>query len=675
MKYISKVLLKIAVLNIIFLFVMSGFRTAFFLYYGKGIDFTGLGADIFRAFVMGLRLDACVLALLNIPVVIAFTVFLILSKREYFKKFFSGLKIYYTAAAGLLFVFLACDFGFYSYFQNHFNSMIYGLFEDDTKAILLTMWHNYNVPLLILGFAAVFVAVYFISKAVLKTEVSKKQLKIKIWAKIALPVVLAFLTLIVARGTFAEHPLIVNYAVSSNVFLNKTAINGVFTFQDAVASKTSENNEPDYIALAGYSNNIRQAFADYLETDIKNIPQTNPESSLNVKYGVNDKIEKIKPNVIIIVMESFGSDLLQYNSPEFNVLGELKKHFDSDLVFYNYVPAWHSTQESVEGIITNVAIRPLGLSRFQSKYQYVHYDSDGHKPYKQKGYQTVFLYGGNTGWRNIGNYMANSSFDKVIGAAGMDASYSSNEWGVYDEYLFDKLYKILDNGQNQKFIYALTTTNHPPYSLPDNYTLVNLNIPKELDERIIGRDLALKRFQSYRYANEMLGRFLTKFKNSKYAQNTIIAVVGDHNFKNIYSYLDKDFFNQVRVPFYLYAPEQLKPKNADVNVFASYLDILPTLYSLSLSNVNVKVMGKNIFSKDAENNIIYSPGNNFLADKNYIVRYFFANNGALGCFIWSDKTRGEVEFSAQRSGHKRLVKYANAQIAVADYIIKHTGEK
>ena len=152
---------------------MSAFRAVFFFYYGRGLDFAGLMPDIVRAFYIGVRLDASVAAIASIPVTLAFVVFLFIGNPIYFKKFFSAAKFYYTAVFGLFLTLLCVDFGFYSYFQDRLNIMVFGLIEDDTMAILTTIYKNYNVFAVIAGFVLLFVLAYFISKVVLKTVVAE----------------------------------------------------------------------------------------------------------------------------------------------------------------------------------------------------------------------------------------------------------------------------------------------------------------------------------------------------------------------------------------------------------------------------------------------------------------------------------------------------------------------
>ncbi|MDR3071050.1 MAG: LTA synthase family protein [Endomicrobium sp.] len=638
------------------------------MYYGKALSFEGLGFDIFKSFYMGVRYDLAVLAYLNIPITFCLVVLLFVGKETLFKKFIAFFKCYYTVFVGSLLILLCIDFGFYSYFQNHLNILIFGLFEDDTLALISTFAQNYNLFLIIGGFIILYVVIFIVSKYMLILKYKEDSDDKKYMVKILTVITAIFVNFIVARGSFGIFPLgMDNAEVSSNSFLNKVSINGVYTLQNAIELRQKDNNKFDYVSKAGYENNIRKAFADYLNVDIGKIPEKNPENSLSYTLPYNKTMEDLKPNVILIVMESFGSDLVKYNSEIFNVLGELKKHFDSDLVFYNFLPAHEGTIGSLEGIITNVVRLPSSIYLSQSEYAYKKYDFSGPTPYKNKGYETTFLYGGNVGWRNVGNFMPILGFDNVLGEGSMDKDWPRSQWGVYDEYLFEYLFRTLSQNDKQKFIYVMTTSNHPPYSMPDNYKSLPLNIPESLDKRVIGRSLADKRFITYQYSNEMLGRFITRIKKSKYADNTIIAVTGDHNFWNVIGYSNETTLDSFSVPFYLYIPDALKPKNVDTSVFGSHLDILPTLYNISISSSEYIAMGQNLLSEKAKDNII-SIDVGFIMNKNCVVKYNF-KNGESSFYKWNKNKSREICTSSETQEQKDLIKHYLSGLAISDYLI------
>lgn len=673
MRNFKQLLIKLLLLNSVFLAIMTVFRFAFFLFYGKAIDFSGLSLDILKAFYMGVRYDAAVLAYLNIPVTLALIIILFINKSSILNKIINFIKNYYIAIIGSLFVLLAIDFGYYSYFQNHMNILIYGLFEDDTWALITTLHENYNAFLVIIGFASSYVVVYFLTKFIIKKQEVFQKTPYKIYTKITLSLVLVVLNFMVARGSFGIFPLGVDDAeVSSNAFINKVAINGIYTLQAAIESRGKENRGFDYISKTGYSGNIRQAFADFLEINMSKIPANNPENSLLVKLPPNKTVEKVKPNVIFIMMESFGADLIKYNSKDFNVMGELKKHFDEDILFTNFLPGHRGTIASLEAAIMNIANKPLSKNISQTKFAYESYYFAGPKVFQKNGYETIFIYGGNTGWRNVGSFMPNVGFDLVLGEGGMPKEYERNQWGVYDEYLFDFIFTTLEKDNKQKFIYALSTTNHPPYSLPDSYKPYSLVIPENIEKKIVAKNLVEKRFQTYQYSCEMLGRFISRIKKSKYAGNTIIVVTGDHNFLDAFTYSSEELLDSISVPLYIYIPAKLKPNKIDTSVFGSHLDIMPTIYNLSLSNTQYTAMGMNLFSQAAKNNVAFID-DEIVMDKNAVIRYNVQNNNSVN-YKWSLDNTNKVREVQKDLSHQRLIKKYKATIAVADYMLKNLGK-
>jgi hypothetical protein len=70
------------------------------------------------------------------------------------------------------FILILCvDFGFYSYFQNHINILIFGIFEDDTKALFSTLAKNYRLRLLPPVLSRFCIVIYFLSKRILEKNI------------------------------------------------------------------------------------------------------------------------------------------------------------------------------------------------------------------------------------------------------------------------------------------------------------------------------------------------------------------------------------------------------------------------------------------------------------------------------------------------------------------------
>ncbi|MDR3070993.1 MAG: hypothetical protein LBU29_00040 [Endomicrobium sp.] len=52
-------------------------------------------------------------------------------------------------------------------------------------------------------------------------------------------------------------------------------------------------------------------------------------------------------------------------------------------------------------------------------------------------------------------------FDNGLGDESFKKGSTRGEWGIFDEYLFDSIFEILSKDDKSKFIFAMTTTNHP----------------------------------------------------------------------------------------------------------------------------------------------------------------------------------------------------------------------
>src|SRR3989338_3300808 len=94
-------------------------------------------------------------------------------------------------------------------------------------------------------------------------------------------------------------------------------------------------------------------------------------------------------------------------------------------------------------------------------------------PFEKRGYQTSFVIGGKLGWRNLDKFVKRQHFQAVEGSAVLMSEVKdakSWEWGVYDEFLFERIYNKIENSTGiPQFIFALTITNHTPFDLPDTY--------------------------------------------------------------------------------------------------------------------------------------------------------------------------------------------------------------
>jgi len=664
---------RLVLLNGIFLLLMSVFRLIFFLYFERFGHFQGMYRYLLKAFFMGMRFDLVVVAYINTLVTLTLLFVWMIGSRKVYDLWRTAVKFYYFLFYSAVFSILCVDFGFYTYFKNHINILIFGIFEDDTKALFSTLAQNYNLFVVGLGFLALFALVYLMCGFFLRREEGER-----FFARPYPPVFRAGFAVmlicgnaIAARGSFNMFPLgTMDAEISSDVFINKLCLNGLFTLQEAVEYRMKENRDYNLMKMVGYDGNAVGAFADFLGVSEQSLPKENLCRALIRKTRKNPAAAAARPNVVVIMMEGFGIDLSSYNSDSFNVLGGLQRHFGEDYLFSNFLSGDVGTIGSIESVLMNMPKRPLAKALSQSKYAYGMHPSGAAWPYRRAGYDTIFLYGGNAGWRNVFNFVPTLGFTTSEGEGSMDPKYLRNQWGVYDEYLFDYLYgKLSAKDGKPKFIFAMSTSNHPPYSLPPSYSLLPLNVSPDVALLITGdKALALERFKTYQYACQKLGELITRIKASPLGDNTIIAVTGDHNFWSVFDYPAARYLDLDGVPFYLYVPRKLKPAAVDTAAFGSHIDIMPTLYNLSLSDQEYVSVGVDMLDPRLPH-IAYNV-DGIILSKECGLRHF-ADTNTTAWYSWDPGALRRLAASGASAEHQRLLKHYKAALAVTDFLSKN----
>jgi phosphoglycerol transferase MdoB-like AlkP superfamily enzyme len=606
---------RLFILNIFFLFLMGVVRLITYWVYGHAFPFS---KDILHAFILGGRFDSMSLAyVVSIPLLVLIAVTPLRSEKI-FESVGAFLRGYYQIMGVLMFALLALDVAYYSYFQDHLNLMMFGFFEDDTTALLRTFWANYP---LVWIFLISFVLGYLLCKIIARIlkPFRHRQIfdQIGAWAYAPVFLVLILAVGLIGRGSLGLFPLGETDAIiSPEPFINHLAGSGLSAFVRAVKLKYFRNQTWNAnMKYYGYKDS-RQAFADYFGIPVDQVPAT-PVDLFHHKTPKNEWAEKTKPNVVVVMMESLGGYWLKYNSPTFNLLGELDKHFKEDYLFRNFLPAATGTIGSISSLIVDSPQRTLGAFLSESEYERVPFRSSPAFIYKKAGYHTRLVYGGNTGWRDLNRFARNQGFDSVDGdveiSRALGGLKETHDWGVFDEDVFRYVKKTLDEAKEPELIVVLTTTNHPPYQLPSTYKVPQQTIPADLAARLnTESSIVTARFRVYEYAAEMLGRFMDEVKASPtLAEKTVVAITGDHSFYLI-NFSDAELLQKWSVPFYLYLPPSLKKSlkidHVDTQVFGSHMDIFPTLFPLTLSETDYDALGVNLLDPSQPHYSVHETG-------------------------------------------------------------------
>jgi phosphoglycerol transferase MdoB-like AlkP superfamily enzyme len=546
-------------------------------------------SDLFNVFFLGARYDLKVAAIAFALAVV--TGLIVAIHQQSFKKFLTIFVAYAAVIHFLLVLFSVINYFYYQTYSNHIDVFIFGLKDDDTYAVLKSVWSDYPV-------IKALMLTLFIGYLTMKTNqylVKKQSVNIAKFNHLAGNITCVFMLILVvfisARGTLGTHPLKRYQAnVSDYIIFNKVTPNALVLFKWA---------NTDYKKQAKFSAVNKDDFT----RKVREVLGTENLQKSTVK---NEFLENNPPHVVIALMESLGSSVLTSDGQNEQLLGSLQSHFNEDFLFTRFYAQTHGTIDTLVDMLVHSNVSKIGSSDAQK----VVIPEAAMFAYQQAGYETIFLYGGNAMWRNIYNYFPRQGFSKIYNENSImshfpEAKKSKGDWGVADEYTFKLAQKLLQTASKPTVIYIMTVTNHSPHSIPNNASESKIDIDAKLVSfsNIKGKKLA-NMLQTYRYSADILGDFISESKASPLGSKTIIAASGDHRIRSMYMDSNTQRAQASQVPFYIYIPTEIL-SNVDYAYrplrVGSHKDLFPTLYSFSLSNQQYSSLGGNNLLSSDEN--------------------------------------------------------------------------
>lgn len=536
-----------------------------------------LWAELPVALLMGLRFD------LKMSAIATLLLFPLLGWR--WRMSAVVIKVWATLFALLAVI----NFYYYGFYKLPIDSVIFGLADDDTVAVLHTIWRDF--PMLQIA-VVLTLAVWSANAAALR--VGQHALRwlqhhwVRAWHLLLVPVLLV-VVLMVGKGTLKGMALqLDNITATSKPFLNNVIPNGVtalYNAWDAYRTSTDIGEEDAGLKALGFENYQAAALA-------YGIQATRPEAVQHALMAAGHTQPNGK-NLVFFQMESWSAEPFKYQSKDMDVLAGLNDKLHSAWLFDNFDAAHHGTHPALEAILFNTPVTPIT----NGKYRHVQLDWGVPFAFKKADYDTVFVTSGQSGWRELNRVLLTQSFDEVIDAATLRAKYPGAEggiWGVWDAYMFRYIEERLAQQPRNRplFIYAMSTTNHPPYELPSDYKPFAFDIKKWPGDK--GSEHLIPNLQTYRYANDELAKFVGAVQSGPAGAHTLIAATGDHNVRTFGQYAtpESQILRQ-QVPFIVWGAGKLSCPNA-LHQAASHLDMFPTLFPLLGIGEGYLMTGRNL---------------------------------------------------------------------------------
>ena len=288
---------------------------------------------------------------------------------------------------------------------------------------------------------------------------------------------------------------------------------------------------------------------------------------LNDKNNVeNNGEEKIKPNVIMIMSESFFDPTVLSNVkfsedpiPEIRKL--LAKYTSGKIISSTFAGGTSNIEfEAFTG--NSIAYLPYGTVPYTDLQDSIAEVDSLPKIMKSNGYKTIALHTYDKTFYNRDKNYANIGFDEFI---GIDELVNPQYFGKYvsDETFVDNITQILEDNNEPVFIWGVTMQNHTPYNT-SNYDM-------ELKIEISGELLTEKAVDTLTaYSNGLYNSDRAMKKLIDYIElstrPTIILFFGDHlpslydvyfdtgliSTKDTTKWTTTEMYNLHTIPFFIY---------------------------------------------------------------------------------------------------------------------------
>ena len=347
----------------------------------------------------------------------------------------------------------------------------------------------------------------------------------------------------------------------------------------------------------------------------KNKILTNDEKN-DIEKWFNDNKEDIPDNkykgmlkgknLIAIQVESLENFVINQKVYGQEITPNLNKLLSKSLYFDSIYEQNNSGTSSDADLLVNTSIFPIRQGTTVYSYPWDKYNSLQHL-LNGKGYTTISTHAELPGSWNWAEFHKSFEADKIwdIGKYNQDEIIGL---GLSDESYLKQISEKLKNENGPFYAFMTTLTSHGPFDMPENKKY--LNLPKELDENMLGAY-----FQSVRYTDEAIGKFIEQLEKNNQLDNTVIMIYGDHcGVHKFYedkiqdSPLEGDWWkdNHKKIPYIIYSKD-LQPEV--ISKAGGQSDFLPTisyLLGIDRSEFENSSMGRVLVNTERDATIINS---------------------------------------------------------------------
>lgn len=284
---------------------------------------------------------------------------------------------------------------------------------------------------------------------------------------------------------------------SQNAYLNHSAVNPLFSLFESIT------HQEDFASQYRF---MKDKEADKIFATMTSTSDENTYPLLN-----EATFKKGTPDILIVIMESFASDIMPSMGSYKDVAVCLDSIAQQSILFTRFYANSFRTDRGMVSVLSGYPAQPTtSIMRYPRKTSQL--PSIARNLAKYKNYKTTYYYGGDADFCNMRSYLVSQGYQHIISDANFPIEDKLSKWGVPDHILAARMMKDIKAQQNEKrpmLRILQTSSSHEPFEVPYHR-------------------LKDKRLNAFAYTDSVMGAIVREYRKLPRWKNTLIVFVPDH---------------------------------------------------------------------------------------------------------------------------------------------------
>ena len=284
---------------------------------------------------------------------------------------------------------------------------------------------------------------------------------------------------------------------SQNAYLNHSAVNPLFSLLESIT------HQEDFASQYRF---MKDKEADKIFATMTSTSDENTYPLLN-----EATFKKGTPDILIVIMESFASDIMPSMGSYKDVAVCLDSIAQQSILFTRFYANSFRTDRGMVSILSGYPAQPTtSIMRYPRKTSQL--PSIARNLAKYKNYKTTYYYGGDADFCNMRSYLVSQGYQHIISDANFPIEDKLSKWGVPDHILAARMMEDIKAQQNEKrpmLRILQTSSSHEPFEVPYHR-------------------LKDKRLNAFAYTDSVMGAIVREYRKLPRWKNTLIVFVPDH---------------------------------------------------------------------------------------------------------------------------------------------------